>query len=131
MKCPVCGKGQLKREARSVPFSYRGATIEVDQPGDWCEACGEGVLSAADMAVTVKARHDAIARTEGLLAADEIRRIRTKLELSQAEAGERFGGGVNAFSRYERGETMQPRALDQLLRLLDKHPNQLKELVAA
>ncbi len=131
MKCPVCGKGQLKRETRSMPFSYRGATIEVDQPGDWCEACGEGVLSAADMAATVKTRHDAIARSEGLLTADEIRRIRTKLELSQAEAGEHFGGGVNAFSRYERGETMQLRALDQLLRLLDKHPKQLKELVAA
>ncbi|MHB8621833.1 MAG: type II toxin-antitoxin system MqsA family antitoxin [Sulfuricaulis sp.] len=131
MYCPVCGKGQLKRETRSIPFSYRGTTIQIDQPGDWCNACGEGVLSAANMAATVKARHDGIARAEGLLPAEEIRRIRIKLELSQAEAGERFGGGVNAFSRYERGETMQSRSLDQLLRLLDKHPNQLKELVAA
>lgn len=131
MNCLVCGKGKLKRETRLVPFTYRGTAIEVEQPGEWCQACGEGVLSADDMAATTKARHDAIARAEGMLPCDEIRRIRTKLGLSQAEAGERFGGGVNAFSRYERGETMQPRALDQLLRLLDKHPNQLKELVAA
>lgn len=131
MNCPICEKGKLKRETRSIPFSYRGTTLEVDQPGDWCDVCGEGVLSADDMAVTVKARHDTIAKADGLLSADEIRRIRTKLGLSQAEAAQRFGGGVNAFSRYERGETMQPRALDQLLRLLDKHPNQLKELVAA
>lgn len=45
MKCPVCGKGQLKRETRSMPFSYRGVTLHVDQPGDWCEACGEGVAA--------------------------------------------------------------------------------------
>lgn len=131
MNCPMCGKGPLKREARLASFMYRGATINVEQPGDWCRACGEGVLSADDIAATTKARHDAIARAEELLPSDEIRRIRTKLGLTQADAGERFGGGINAFSRYERGETMQPRALDLLLRLLDKHPNQLKELVAA
>ena len=56
----------MKRETRRVPLTYRGATLEVDQPGDWCPACGEGVLSAADMAATDKARHDLIARTEGL-----------------------------------------------------------------
>ncbi|TAM48231.1 MAG: YgiT-type zinc finger protein [Gammaproteobacteria bacterium] len=66
MKCPVCGKGQLKREARLVPFSYRGATVEVDQPGDWCDACGEGVLSPADLAATVEARRHAIVRAKGL-----------------------------------------------------------------
>jgi len=70
MKCPACGKGRLKRETRSTPFSYRGVTVRVDQPGDWCEACGEGVLSAVDMAATVKARQDAIAKAEGLLTTD-------------------------------------------------------------
>jgi len=131
MDCPICGKGKLKRGTRRVPYTFRGNTIEVKQPGEWCNACEEGVLSAEDLAATTRARHDAIAKADGLLTSDEIRRIRTKLELSQAEAGEIFGGGVNAFSRYERGETMQPRALDQLLRLLDKHPKQLKELIAA
>lgn len=131
MDCPNCGDGKLKRGTRSVPFTYRGSTIKVKQPGAWCDACGEGVLSPEDLVVTTKARHDAIASTDGLLTAGEIRAIRLKLGLSQAQASKYFGGGVNAFSRYERGETMQPRALDQLLRVLDKHPKQLKELVAA
>jgi HTH-type transcriptional regulator / antitoxin MqsA len=128
MKCPLCGEGELKRELRAVPYTYRGTTVEVEQPGDWCSACGEGALSVEDMAATAKACHDMIATKEGLLTCDEIRRIRTKLGLSQADAAELFGGGVNAFSRYERGVTMQPRALDQLLRLLDRHPNQVEEL---
>lgn len=131
MKCPVCGKGQLKRGTRRMPYTYRGETIEVKQPGEWCDACGEGVLSPADMAVTRKARHDAIARAEGLLTSDEIRQVRTRLRLTQGQAAKLVGGGVNAFSRYERGETMQSRATDKLLRLLDKNPRLLKEVEAA
>lgn len=40
-----------------------------------------------------------------------------------------FGGGPNAFSRYERGGTFQPKALDALLRLLDRHPEFLDEVL--
>lgn len=61
MNCPLCGKGPLKRETRTVTLSYRGTTVTIDQPGDWCEACGEGVLSADDLAVTAKARQEAMA----------------------------------------------------------------------
>ncbi|MDP3439225.1 MAG: type II toxin-antitoxin system MqsA family antitoxin [Azonexus sp.] len=33
-----------------------------------------------------------------------------------------FGGGVNAFSRYENGKTKPPLALVTLLKLRDRHP---------
>jgi HTH-type transcriptional regulator/antitoxin MqsA len=54
--------------------------------------------------------------------------VRKKLNLDQREAGEIFGGGVNAFSRYENGKTKPPLALVKLLRLLDRHPDLLQEL---
>jgi HTH-type transcriptional regulator/antitoxin MqsA len=54
--------------------------------------------------------------------------IRKKLLLGQKEAGELFGGGVNAFSRYENGKAIPPVSLVQLLRVLDKHPKILAEL---
>ena len=57
-----------------------------------------------------------------------IARVRRKLDLDQKQAAEIFGGGVNAFSRYETGRTKPPLALVQLLRLLDRHPDQLDEL---
>lgn len=63
-----------------------------------------------------------------LLAPGEVRRIRKKLGLTQREAGEIFGGGIRAFSQYERGETRQGKSLDKLLRLLDKHPELLDEV---
>lgn len=59
----------------------------------------------------------------------EIRRIRRKLGLSQIAAARLTGGGHNAFSRYERGEAAPLPAVVNLFRLLDKHPEFLKDLL--
>lgn len=125
--CPECG-GSLLQETRKTSYTYKDQTIEVDQPGNWCQKCGEGVLSLADMKSTEQALHDHRAILDGLLTSQEIRRIRKKLNLTQKEAAEIFGGGPNAFSRYELGETTPVRAVDNLLRLLDNHPELLNEI---
>ena len=39
-----------------------------------------------------------------------------------------FGGGVNAFSRYENGKAKPPLSLVKLFRLLDRHPGLLEEI---
>lgn len=39
-----------------------------------------------------------------------------------------MGGGHNAFSRYERGAATPVPAVMNLLRLLDRHPELLREL---
>jgi len=54
--------------------------------------------------------------------------VRKKLALDQREAAEIFGGGVNAFSRYETGKTKPPVALIKLLKVLDRHPELLNEV---
>ncbi len=57
--------------------------------------------------------------------------MRKKLSLDQREAAEIFGGGVNAFSRYENGKTRPPLALVKLLKVLDRHPDLLDEIKVA
>ena len=57
--------------------------------------------------------------------------VRKKLHLDQRQAAEIFGGGVNAFSRYENGKTKPPLALVKLLKVLDRHPELLEEIKAA
>ena len=57
--------------------------------------------------------------------------VRRKLALDQREAGEIFGGGVNAFSHYENGKTKPPLALVKLLKVLDRHPDLLAEIRSA
>jgi HTH-type transcriptional regulator/antitoxin MqsA len=44
-----------------------------------------------------------------------IARVRKKLALDQRQAAAIFGGGANAFSRYENGKTKPPLALVKLL----------------
>ena len=57
-------------------------------------------------------------------------RIRKKLKLTQQEAAKLAGGGKNAFSRYERGQAKPVAAVINLFRLLDRHPNLLREIKA-
>ena len=59
-----------------------------------------------------------------------IARVRKKLALDQRQAAAIFGGGANAFSRYENGKTKPPLALVKLLMVLDRHPNLLNEVRA-
>ncbi|MBQ9724754.1 MAG: type II toxin-antitoxin system MqsA family antitoxin, partial [Neisseriaceae bacterium] len=44
------------------------------------------------------------------------------------QAGALFGGGVNAFSRYETGKAQPPVALLKLFKILDKHPELIAEI---
>jgi len=129
MKCPVCGAGKLVRESRDLSYTYGGRSAIIRQSGDYCDACGEGIFSSDESAQYLAAvgafRVEVDAEP---LAPTEVRRIRKKLGLTQREAGNIFGGGIRAFSQYERGETRQGKALDKLLRLLDRHPELLDEV---
>lgn len=68
-----------------------------------CPACGEALFATP----VDGARYDAAIRAHiaavNLDSAPDLRAIRKRLKLTQAEAGRIFGGGVTAFSRYERG----------------------------
>jgi len=59
---------------------------------------------------------------------DYIAIVRKKLDLDQRQAAEIFGGGVNAFSRYENGKIKPPLALVKLLKVLERHPDLLDEI---
>jgi HTH-type transcriptional regulator/antitoxin MqsA len=60
-----------------------------------------------------------------------IARVRKKLDLDQRQAADIFGGGVNAFSRCENGETKPTLALVKLRKVLDRHPDLLNEVRAS
>ena len=59
---------------------------------------------------------------------DEVRGIRRDLGLSQAEAGELFGGGPRAFGKYEAGTVKPAASLIKLLRLLHSNPAMIVSL---
>jgi DNA-binding transcriptional regulator YiaG len=59
---------------------------------------------------------------------EEIREIRERLGLSQAEAGELLGGGPRAFTKYETGTIKPAASVANILRLLDANPAALSTL---
>ncbi|TAL60808.1 MAG: type II toxin-antitoxin system MqsA family antitoxin [Legionella sp.] len=127
-QCMICGEKTCEYKIKKVPFTYKGKTTFIQQPGEWCDHCGEGVLKDKDTQATMKEMQTHKAKVDHLLTPDEIRRIRKKLHINQKEAGEYFGGGVNGFSRYERGETPPPKSLSVLFILLDIDPKQMDNL---
>jgi HTH-type transcriptional regulator / antitoxin MqsA len=130
MKCPACGAAELVHDTRDVPYTYKGeSTIIPDVTGDFCPACGEVVM---DMAEGVRHSATMLAFNKQVNASivdpGFIATVRKKLALDQREAAEIFGGGVNAFSRYETGKTKPPLALVKLFKVLDRHPDLLAEI---
>ncbi len=133
MKCPACGTAKLFRDTRDIPYTYKGESTEIPAvTGDFCPACGESVLDMAEatrFGEAVTAFNTQV--NAAIVDAKFIATVRKKLSLDQREAAEIFGGGVNAFSRYETGKTKPPLALVKLLKVLDRHPELLAEVRAS
>jgi HTH-type transcriptional regulator/antitoxin MqsA len=133
MKCPVCCGAELLHDTRDLPYIYKGEkTVISTVTGDFCPACAESVLDAAESERVMREMMDfnrqvnAAAVEPGFIA-----KVRKKLGLDQRQAAQLFGGGVNAFSRYETGRTKPPLSLVKLLKVLDRHPDLLNEIRTA
>lgn len=133
MKCPSCGGAKLVRGTRDILYTYKGETTTIPAVrGEFCPACGQSVLAAAESARVSAAMLDFHKQVNASIVDPAfIARVRKKLALDQRQAAAIFGGGPNAFSRYENGKTKPPLALVKLLILLDRHPNLLNEVQAA
>lgn len=132
MDCALCGKGQLVRDTRDIPYTYKGQkTVIKNIRGEYCNRCSHGYYGPGDDGQKVMDEAgrwqqdvDAILQEQAIFVA----KTRQKLDLDQRQAGEIFGGGVNAFSRYETGKVRTPVSVMQLLTLLDRHPELLEEI---
>ncbi len=133
MKCPICAKANLVHDTRDIPYTYKGETTIIPAVlGDFCPACGETILNGEESARTSTMMLDFNKQVNASIVDPEfIVSVRKKLSLDQREAAEIFGGGVNAFSRYENGKTKPPLALIKLLKVLERHPDLLAEVKAA
>ena len=129
--CLHCDDGTLlKYGARDVTETIDGHNTVVRALRGWhCPVCGE--IEFGSHNGEAGRYNTALAALRAKVTAhraEEMRTIRKKLKLKQADAGRMFGGGVNAFSEYERGKTQPHKSTVLLFRLLDKHPELLAEL---
>lgn len=133
MKCPSCAAAELVHDTRDMPYTYKGESTTIpDVTGDFCPACGEVITDADESKRTMALMLEFNKQVNAsIVDPNFIASVRKKLALDQREASEIFGGGINAFSRYENGKTKPPLALVKLLKVLDRHPDLLDEVRAA
>jgi HTH-type transcriptional regulator/antitoxin MqsA len=111
-----------------MTITYKGVSATFDMPGWYCDASGESIHTGEDMKVSDRELAKLKADVEGLLPPAEVRRVRKRLGLTQREASEIIGGGRNAFQKYESGEILPSHAVSNLLRVLERHPEEVEAL---
>jgi HTH-type transcriptional regulator/antitoxin MqsA len=129
--CRDCGSREhTKRfEGKSFTVEHAGLRAKVSGLAGWrCGVCKKVMFDSAS-AYRYALAGDRLVLQNRALDRHEIRRIRRKLGLTQVAAARLTGGGRNAFWRYEHGKVVPLPAVINLLRLLDKHPELLKDLV--
>jgi len=127
--CAECGSNDVAIfQDETFVVEHDGVSLAVTGlSGHRCGTCGDVVFDATSAGRYAEAG-DRLVMDARHRQQKEIKRIRRKLRLTQVEASRLTGGGHNAFSRYERGEATPLPAIVNLLKLLDKHPELLKEL---
>lgn len=132
MKCPTCGTGKLVAAVRDVRYPYKGKkTVIKAVRGRFCNnpKCREVVMEMGESVRTSKEMLEFNKKVNAeLTPIDLLTQVRERLKLTQQQAAKVFGGGPNAFSRYESGKTKPPVALVKLLKVLDKHPDLFGEI---
>ena len=128
--CLQCDDGtRLVNETKDVSITVAGQTAIVPAVSGWhCPVCGEIEFTRRDSSARYDKALAALHKAADKQRADSVRAIRKKLKLRQSDAGKLFGGGVSAFSDYERGKTQPHKSTVLLLQILDRHPELLDEV---
>jgi len=132
MKCPTCETGNLVTAVRDVPYAYKGKkTLIKAVKGRFCDnpRCREVVIETDEARRTSREMLEFNKRVNAKLTPiDLLAQVRGQLQLTQQQAAKVFGGGPNAFSRYESGKTKPPVALVKLFQVLSRHPELFEEI---
>lgn len=125
--CGACGSHGTLRHFKDEALTIQEPHKVHGLSGLRCAVCDE-IYFDADSAKRFSEACDALLAEQRSKEQELFRRVRQKLGLTQKQAAEITGGGVNAFGRYERGEASPVAGVVNLFRLLDRHPELLDEL---
>lgn len=121
-KCRACGEGELRPHTDHAPLHYNGVSTTVLLHSSICSYCGSELTDAAEALANKRAVIAAKKSIDGLYTGSQVLEIRTKLDITQSEAAWIFGGGPVAFSKYEKDDVTQSKAMNTLLQLVNEVP---------
>ncbi|SEK38824.1 type II toxin-antitoxin system MqsA family antitoxin [Halomonas daqiaonensis] len=128
--CKLCGSHEIQQYTEVEPVKYKETVLQVPMEYSVCAECEREFVATEQIRRNDAAVRDAKRAQDGLLTGSDIVRLRSELKLNQEVAALLFGGGRNAFSKYERGEVTQSASMDRLLRLCYRHPELVEDLKA-
>jgi len=126
--CKLCKSEDISDFDEVEDISYKGDTLQVSIAYSVCKNCNREFISKSQILKNEMFLRAAKKEFDGLLSSEEITQARKKLSLTQEQASRVFGGGRNAFSKYERGEVSQSVAMDKLIRVCLNHREIFREL---
>lgn len=127
--CKICNSVNVKLLTANDAIEYKGHQLNVLLEYSVCEKCGREFVSKEQILNNEKIIRDAKKTFDGLFTSREIAEIRCQLGLTQEQASLVFGGGRNAFSKYERGEVSQSVAMDKLIKLAFEYTGVFRKLL--
>lgn len=115
--CPVCGEGVLEtRQDHTYKFFVgRQKHAITGLEHSVCNVCGTSLCSADQTdrnAAKIEAYQNEL---PDYISPESIAALRARYNISQSVAATIFGGGLNAFSKYERGEVCPSSAAATLM----------------
>jgi putative zinc finger/helix-turn-helix YgiT family protein len=127
--CVVCGNATLTEQIVSLAIVHGGHQGEIEDLQTICTSCGNvsyvgDQVSRHELAVAAKIRD-----MEGLLSAEELRRIRLKYAFRQTDLEAMLSIGPKTWTRWERGKVPQSKAADTLIRVLAEDPEVARRLM--
>lgn len=129
--CPFCTQRTLDDKTgtfvMSVPSNIPGGDFEVtDATWQACTYCGEEIIPDDLNKAVERIRYQRL----GLLSPEQIKQVRAKTGLSAVEMSQIIGAGDKSYTRWESGRSIQNKATDTLLRLVDQHPELFADIDA-
>lgn len=130
MMCDLCEEGTLEQKQGVNTVTYKSITRELTTDYCECDTCGVEMVLPAQTRDNKRRMVAFKKEVDGLLTGAEVKALRQRLSLKQSDAAKVFGGGVVAFSKYESDDVTQSEAMDKLMRVADRFPEVLQELLA-
>ena len=129
-QCGACGENALIETRGVLEVEYSGEKEVISQRSHKCESCGAVLFDESDVRENRRTWLRFKKNIDGAPLGCEIAAMRINANLTQKAAGDLFGGGPVAFSKYENDDLVPDEAMINLLRLAIAFPDTIKRLVA-
>lgn len=107
---------------REREFPVHGTTVTVREEVQLCAVCGEEEYSYAQALAAERRAAEIYREQNGFLHPDEIVAMRRRWGVTQTQLETALGLGRKTVARWEGARVLQTRALDNLLRTIDRFP---------